>query len=299
MGTKINRTWLGATLLLIFSLGCMNQSRTGTSGISRNIFNDQTSGILSGNVNGVGGSGPSGSITQADKQELVDVVKAPELNPTLTAQDKAAGINEAISQGLKDEIEKLRKAASSSNADYTVILNQKMVLFPKIVSECATKANKLRPLPGDPVKGTWIKASGNCQIRPFEVGVGSKQIHRVTGGIANGTLSAFPDGRIEISSQSLNGSGQDSDYQNDPNQSGIATLTGKIAINSKGGTTYQDCSAKVVLDKPNNQMPENHDKAMELLGSCYQLATAVLGMQSIFSKIDPRLADVLFQQMTR
>lgn len=289
------------TLLVFGVVGCMNQAKNGnTSGVSRNLFNDQTSGILNGQVPGAGGSGSGGSLTPQDTQALQTVVKDPLINPVLTPQDKQAGIDDAISESLKKEAEALKakaQAAKNEQQRYEVYL-AKTALMQKIITECTVKAQKLVPLPGDPVIGKWVKASGDCAVNPFVVAAGSKQISGISGGIT-GQLAAYVDGRIEISSQSLRGSGKDSGYRGNEQASGTASLTGQRVINSKGGPRTVACSANVVLDQPQNQMPEKHDKAMALLGSCYQRGVAILGLQSIFTKMDPRLSEVLFQQMLR
>lgn len=301
MSIKMKSLLSTLTLLVFGGVGCMNQAKNGnSSGVSRNLFNDQTSGVLNGQVPGAGGSGVGGALTPQDTQALQTVVKDPLVNPVLTPQDKQAGIDDAISDSLKKEAEALKAKAEAAKSEQErfAIYQAKMLLMPKIINECTAKARKLVPLPGDPVIGKWVKASGDCAVNPFVVAAGSNQVSGVSGGIT-GQLAAYVDGRIEIRSQSLNGSGKDSGYKGNEQASGIASLTGQRVINSKGGPRYVACSANVVLDQPQNQMPEKHDKAMALLGSCYQRGVAILGLQSIFSKMDPRLSEVLFQQMLR
>lgn len=290
--------------LIFASAGCMNQARNAAeTGISRNLFSGQTSGILNGQVQNAGGSGTLGALTPQDSQALQTVVQSPEVNPVLTQQDKQAGIDDAMSAALQKEAEELKaKAAQAEKEKNTTAMIQiyaaKMNLLTRVVTDCEAKAQKLAPLPGDPVVGKWVKASGDCEVAAFTVGTGTNAISGVSGGI-NGQLKAFPDGTIEIRSQSLNGKGRDSGYQGNAQAAGIATLTGTRTVNSKGGPQYVACTANVVLDQPQNQMPEKHDKAMALLGSCYQKGVAILGLQTIFSKMDPTLSNVLFQQMIR
>ncbi|MFM8314243.1 MAG: hypothetical protein ACKOA8_08165 [Deltaproteobacteria bacterium] len=280
---------------LLISVGCMNQagktSKPGLFGGGGSIVTPQTQSVLSGGVQGAGGSGPAGIITPADKQALQQVVNAPELNPQLEQ-----GFDTALSQELMNEI---RRIVEDERRGIEV-LSRKWMVVPVILQQCAGKVAKLGPLPGDSVKGTWTKASGDCEIASFEVNEGSRQIHGLGGALQGGQLAAYPNGSIQIRSpQGFNGDGRDSGFRGNPQLSGVATLTGKRQVNSKQGPNFVACRAEVELATPKNQMSANHTKAMQLFGNCYNKGLALIAMDNLFQNMDPQLMNVLLKSSLR
>jgi hypothetical protein len=282
-------TVFGVVLVFIFNFGCMNQARQGM-GSNRfegagNLFQPGTESVLNGVVSGAGGSGPAGVITPADTSALQNVLQAPELN-------QQPGVDAAINEVLLAEMRRVLDDERNNRISYIEAQTKKWAIVPRIFSECVAKSAGLTPVPGDPTIGGWVKNSGDCEVSPFEVGSGNRQVHPVTGGM-QGQLGAYLDGRIEIRSNTFNGSGSDSGLSG---QSGIASLTGQRRINSKNGPTFVPCSATVQLDTPKNQMVEKHQRAMRIAGNCFQTGLVFLGMEQIFNNMDPALADVLLQQ---
>ena len=280
---------LMAAIVFILNFGCMNQARQGsgrnTFGGAGNLFQPGTQSVLSGSTPGVGGSGPAGVITQGDKDSLQKVLQAPELT-------QPAGIDSAIDEALKGEMRRIIDDERNRRITFIEAQTKKWAIVPRIFTQCAAKSASLTPVPGDPTIGRWVKQAGDCEVNPFDVAAGNRQVHAISGG-AQGQLGAYPDGRIEIRTSTLNGTGSDSGLNG---ESGTATLTGQRRVNSKNGPTFVPCSAEVGLDTPKNQMVEKHKKAMQAAGNCFQTGLIFLGMDQIFKNMDPVLADVLLQQ---
>jgi len=262
----------------------------GYGGSGSGLFNNGTSSVLSGGVSNAGGSSPTGVITPTDTQALQSVVAAQQnVQPP-------SGIDSAISQQLLAEMNSVL-AKERAGQD---VLSLKYQLIPQILQQCAQKTNQYVPVPGQPLIGEWKGNNPGCHLtRTFSVnGPGSQQVYGVSGGI-NGQLAAYPDGRFELRSTALNGSGKDSGYQSQ-NLSGTGTLTGTVSVNNgKYGVQTSPCTVKVELANSRNPIPANYQNAVKTMGACYRKAFAFLGMDSVFKNMDPALAQTLMQQMLR
>jgi hypothetical protein len=292
MGIKTKVT----TIVLISSLGFLftgcqlspNSQGLNSGGTGGGIFGGVNSSVLGG-VTTAGGSGPAGVITQTDTQALQNVVSAQQ------TVKPASDIDSAISQQLIAEMNDALKKEQSGQ-DVSALKYQ---LLGQALQQCTQKTNQYIPIPGQPLMGEWKGNNAGCHlVGTFSVnGPGNQQVYGVSGGI-NGQLAAYPDGRFELRSAALNGNGKDSGYQNQ-DLSGTGTLTGTVTSNNGKYSTTSPCTVEVSLANSRNPIPANYQNAVKVMGACFRKAFALVGMDAVFNKMDPALAQALMQQMLK
>ncbi len=295
--SKRRLSFLALALLVVFT-GCMRQYPQadgeylqGGGGLGGAGLN---SSVFSGQGSSAGGSGSLGSLTQADTSALQNVVGAANaVSVKNDANAQALGIDSAISQELIREINQIR-AQEREGQNMT---EAKWLMVGKIIESCSAKASALFPKPGEPLIGDW-SGRGACGIGNFAInGPGNKQVYTGKIGGADLSVAAYNDGRFEARSSFASGSGTDNSLPGEKSGSGV--LTRQIARATKYGTQYDPCQAKIELVNARSPIPENYKTAMKVMGGCYRNAMALMGMESVLNKMNPQLAQALFQQMLK